>query len=198
MAPSQHTVTQLLAELQGGNRAAANDLFRLVYDELQSIAHWQRRGRSGDNTVNTTALVHEVYLKLVDQTHAQYNSRAHFLAVAAKAARHILFDYAKARRREKRGGDIRKISLEQLQEMIGDVNVKTPEPADVLVVLDEALQRLEQNSERQSRIVECRFFGGMTVEETATALELSPATVKRGWEMARAWLYREMQRELEP
>ena len=192
---SQDTVTRLLDELQRGNRDVLDRLFSVVYEELHGIAHRQRRQWHGDYTLNTTALLHEAYLKLVDQSQAEWESRSHFMAVAAKAMRHILVDYAKQRRAAKRGGDVQKVSLEAMpggEEVI----VLTEERADELIALEEALGRLERVSERQSRIVECRFFGGMTIEETAAALNISPATVKRGWAMAQAWLYREIQQEL--
>jgi RNA polymerase sigma factor (TIGR02999 family) len=183
-------------QLRDGDSAAAVRLFPLVYGELRDRAHRQRRGWQGDYTMNSTALVHEAYLKLVDQTQpAAWNGRAHFLAVAARAMRQILIDYAKSRRRQKRGGDQVKVSFEELEGLLEDGGALTEERADTFLALDEALRRLEMTSGRQGRIVECRFFGGMTIEDTAAALDVSPATVKRGWEMARVWLFRELTRQ---
>ena len=191
--PQQESVTQLLEAVRQGDHDALNALFPLVYDELRAMAHRRRQAWNGDYTLNTTALVHEAYLKLVDQQHAEWTSRAHFFGVAAKAMRHIQINYAKHRQRKKRGGDVPKVSLDELSRLFDQETPLTDDRADALVSLDEALEKLEQVSERQSRIVECRFFAGMTIEETAAALGLSSATVKRGWAMAQAWLHREMQ-----
>jgi RNA polymerase sigma factor (TIGR02999 family) len=191
-----HTVTRLLNEVRDGNEAAMDRLFAAVYDELHDRARAQRRRWKGNNTLNTTALIHEAYLKLVDQDEAEWENRAHFLAVAATAMRHILINYARDQRAQKRGGDQPKFSLEGLRDDLGRVVAVSDERAEALIALDEALRRLEAVSARQSQIVECRFFGGMTIQETATALDVSTATVSRGWAMAKAWLHREMQRDL--
>ena len=190
----QEQVTRLLDEARAGNRHAFDELFPLVYDELRARAHQQRQYWQGDYTLNTTALVHEAYLKLVDQTQGEWENRAHFLAIAAKAMRHVLLDYAKRRRTKKRGGDRQKFSLEAMHEAGKGIVVLTDERADDLLALDEALVRLARVSDRESRIVECRFFGGMTIRETAAVLGVSPATVNRDWAAAQAWLYREMRR----
>jgi RNA polymerase sigma factor (TIGR02999 family) len=169
-----------------------NALFPLVYDELSRLAHGHRRQWDGDLTLNTTALVHEAYLKLAGQSRIPVGDRAHFLAVAAKAMRHILCNYARDRRRQKRGGGRPHLALDPADEH-ADTNLDLPaEQAETLADLDEALSRFERIADRQSRVVECRFFGGMSVEETAEALGTSPATVKRDWTMARAWLNREL------
>lgn len=187
------TVTRLLQAVRAGDRQAMHDLFPLVYDELRDQAHWQRRRWHGNRTVNTTALVHEAYLKLVDQTQVGWQSRAHFLGVASKAMRHILIDYARYHRREKRGGDQANVPLHAVPEVAASVSVEMSlEKAETLIALDEALDRLKTLNERQSNVVECRFFGGMTIPDTAEALGISPATVKRDWGLAQAWLYREM------
>ncbi|MDX1546918.1 MAG: sigma-70 family RNA polymerase sigma factor [Rhodothermales bacterium] len=193
--PAHHEVTQLLHAAQAGDRNAFDRLFPLIYDELRTRARQQRRSWQGDYTLNTTALVHEAYLKLVDHDGAEWESRAHFLAIAARAMRHVLLDYAKRRRTKKRGGEHQKLSLEALQEARGFV-VMTEERAEALLALDEALEQLAQVSERESRIVECRFFGGLTIRETAAVLGISPATVNRDWAAAQAWLYRHMQRSM--
>ncbi|HEX7121533.1 MAG TPA: ECF-type sigma factor [Gemmatimonadaceae bacterium] len=188
---SETTVTRLLGELQRGQREALDQLYPLVYEELKALAHYHRRRWHGDDTLGTTALLHEAYLKLAGQRQLTANSRAHFFAVAAKAMRHILSNYAEARRRKKRGGDRAQVSLEVLEAMPVRLDL-SDDHADMLSALDEALAKLEATNERLSRVVECRFFGGMSIADTAAALEISPATVKRGWLLARAWLYREL------
>lgn len=190
--PPQQTVTRLLASVETGDARALDALFPLVYEELRSLARKQRQRWQGDYTLNSTALVHEAYLKLVDQDGASFKSRGHFMAVASKAMRHILINYAEQQRAQKRGGDVPKVSFEEMREVLGGSIAMTEERAEDFVLLDLALKKLEQQSERQSRIVECRFFGGLTIADTAAALGLSPATVKRGWTMAQAWLHREM------
>jgi RNA polymerase sigma factor (TIGR02999 family) len=192
--PSHATVTGLLRELQVGNRAALGELFPLVYGELRVLAHRQRRRWRGDSTLNTTALIHEAYVKLVDQTRCDVQSRAHFLSIAAKAMRHILCNYARDRRRIKRGGRMQQCTLDDIDALPATLTL-SPDQALILVVLDDALNELERADKRLSEIVECRFFGAMSIEDTAAALGLSPATVKRRWTLARSWLYREMQSE---
>ena len=194
--PQQDSVTQLLDALRGGDRAAFEQLFPLVYAELHQVAGIQRRRWDGDDTLDTTALVHETYLRLVDQTSPQWVNRPHFMAVAATAMRQILIDYAKRKQTAKREGARNSIPLHEIEEVLGgsaDAAVFLPE---ALIALDAALVKLEQHNPRQRRIVECRFFGGMTIEDTAEALALSPATVKRDWALAQAWLYRELQQSL--
>ncbi len=194
---SQHEVTRLLEALDRGETAALDALFPLVYEELRAVAHGQRQRWHGDSTLDTTALVHEAYLKLVDQSRASWESRAHFLATAAKAMRHILINYARDRRTKKRGGDQPKLSLEELGEQLQGVAEFSADNADLLIALDAGLKKLEQVNERQSRIVECRFFGGLTIEETAAALGISTASVSRGWALAQVRLFTDVQRELE-
>ena len=160
-------------------------LLPMVYDELRRIAHRQLRGERGDHTLDTTGLVHEAYLKLSRLDRIEWRDRSHFLVVAAGAMRRILVDYAVARKTEKRGGGRQRVPIEQVLILADD-------RAEELLALDEALQRLAVESERAARIVEWRFFAGMTVEETAEVLEISPATVKREWVLARAWLNREL------
>ena len=193
MSSPQTTVTRLLHALQRGDQAAFDQLFPLVYDKLHDLAHHQRRDWYGDYTLNTTALVHEAYLKLVDQTQVEPTSRAHFMGMAAKAMRHILIDYARRRNAKKRGGDRHKVSFEAVKQALGPEIAMSQERTETLLALDEALDLLAERHERQSRVVECRFFGGMTIAETASALGVSPVTVKRDWAMAQAWLYRHMQ-----
>ena len=173
--------TDLLEELRSGHREALDRITVLVYDELREIAHRHRLARGRDGSLATTALVHEAYLKLVDQSRARWNDRAHFLALAAVAMRHILADRAKARSAEKRGGDRVPVTLDE------DVIASADQPA-ALLQLDDALRRLEQVDARLSRVVECRFFGGMTDDEIAEALGVTARTVQRDWVKARLLL----------
>lgn len=188
----QSSVTQLLDSLRAGDKGAFEQLFPLVYAELHRVAGNQRRRWEGDDTLNTTALVHEAYLRLVDQTAPQWVNRPHFMAVAATAMRQIMLDYAKRKNRAKREGGHRQIPLHEIEEALGGSDDPSAMVPEALIALDEALVRLEQHNTRHRSIVECRFFGGMTIEDTAEALTLSPATVKRDWSMAQAWLYREL------
>ena len=178
-------ISRLLVAWNDGDREALNQLFPIVYRELRRIAHRQLRAERPTHTLSTTALVHEAYLKLVQLDRIQWQNRAQFFAIAARAMRRILIDYALSRKRKKRGGGTVMLPLD-------DVVVMVESQADELVAVDQALQRLEAMDVRQARVVECRVFGGMSVEETAEALGLSPATVKRDWALARAWLNREL------
>ncbi len=194
----EQDVSQLLAASREGKEAARDALFERVYTELRQRAQWERGRWHGDATLNTTALVNEAYLKLVDREHQTWNNRSHFLAVAAKAMRHILINYARDKRAEKRGGDVPKLSLEQLRESLGRDVAMTEKRAEMLLILDEALEHFEEEYPRASRVVEYRFFGGMTIEEAAAAIEVSTATVNRDWSLAQAWLYRMMKQIMEP
>lgn len=178
-------ITALLADWQGGDAGAVDQLLPIVYDELRRIAHRQLRQERSDHTLSTTALVHEAYVKLVDQTRAQFADRAHFFAIAARAMRRILVDYARKRQAAKRGGGQHPVTLDDAVSMTGDRE-------DTLVAVDEALTRLALLDERLSRVVECRFFGGLTEEETATALRVTARTVRRDWVKAKGWLYQEL------
>lgn len=183
--PQGGDVTQLLAELGHGGRDALDRLLPVVYAELQRIAHRQLQGERTDHTMATTDLVHEAYLKLVGLERIEWKNRAQFFAVAAQAMRRVLVDYALSRRAQKRGGERRKVSLDEAMLVV-------EQQADELLALDKALTELEGINQRLGRIVECRYFAGMSIEETAEALGISPATVKRDWTMARAWLHREL------
>jgi RNA polymerase sigma factor (TIGR02999 family) len=193
----EETVRDLLHDLQAGDRTAFDRLFPLVYDDLRREAGRQRRTWEGDDTLNTTALVHEAYLRLAGASAKGWESQAHFRAVAARAMRQILIDHAKRRQAAKRGGGLRRIPFQEIESALAGGGDPSEAEADALIALNEALSRLEAHDERQSRIVECRFFGGMAIDDTATALGISPATVKRGWSMAQAWLYRELARSSE-
>ena len=182
---SQRDVTQVLAQLCRGNAQAASRLLPLVYDELRRLAGQYLRGEADGHTLQPTALVHEAYLRLVNQTAADWQNRAHFFAVAAQAMRHILVDHARGRRAAKRGGDRVKLPLDEARGIF-------LERDEYLLALDEALQKLAALDAQQSRIVELRFFAGLTLEETAEVLGISPKTVQRDWLMARGWLHREV------
>lgn len=175
----------LLKAWRDGDRDALDEVFSIVYEELRELARAQRRRWHGNYTLDTTALVHEAYLKLVDQSQAQWRDRGHFLAVAAKAMRHILVNYAEQRRAAKRGGGAAKVPLD-------DANPVGEEAAEEVLVLHEALERLSALNERQAKVVEARFFAGLPIEATADVLGVSPATVKRDWRLASAWLHREI------
>jgi len=189
---AQTTVTRLLSDLQSGKTGAVDQLFAQVYDILRGLAKNQRARRHGNQTLNTTALVHETYLKLVDQKKAELHSRAHFLNVAAKVMRHILIDYARTKAAEKRGGDQERIDLENIEHMLKSSQPLSIETADELLCLDGALTKLHEISPREANVVECRFFAGMSIPETAAILDVSAMTVKRDWLLALAWLRREM------
>jgi RNA polymerase sigma factor (TIGR02999 family) len=194
---SSPSVGQLLQELKAGNQAAFDELLPLVYDELRELAEHQRRRWQGDDTLDTTALVHEAYLKLADRSAPEWQNRAHFLSVASTAMRQILIDYAKRKCAAKRGGLRPHVPLHDVEAALRQGEPSSELCDEILVALDESLRRLGQWNPRQMRIVECRFFGGMSVEDTAEALGVSPATVKRGWGMAQAWLYRDLKRTME-
>jgi RNA polymerase sigma factor (TIGR02999 family) len=178
-------VTVLLAELTSGSEEAASRLIPLVYHELRRLANLYMRRERGDHTLQPTALVHEAYLKLVNQRSVTWQSKAHFLGVAAQVMRRILTDHARGHLCEKRKGGQQVIPLDEAL-------VFSTEQSQDFLMLDEALDRLEEMDPRQSRIVELRFYGGLTVEETAGVLGVSPKTVKRDWSMAKAWLHGEL------
>jgi RNA polymerase sigma factor (TIGR02999 family) len=185
-AENSQNITRMLKDWSGGDREALDQLLPFVYDELHRQASRYLRRERSDHTLQTTALIHEAYLKLIDQKEVEWQNRAHFFAVAAQAMRRILVDYARTRKREKRGGDDVKLQLDEA------VNVSSGEKSIDLVALDEALTRLSTFDERQARVVELRYFSGMTEEETAEVLGTSPATVRRDWNMAKAWLHSQL------
>lgn len=184
---ARHEITGLLVAWREGDRDALDRLIPLVYDELRRIAHGHLAGERADHTLRTTALVHEAYFKLVDASRVQWRDRAQFFAAAAGAMRRILVDYARRYRADKRGGGRAPLSLDEATAAV-------EERADTLVALDEALTRLAAMDERLSRVVECRYFGGLSDEETAEALGVTSRTVRRDWVKARGWLYEELNR----
>ena len=179
------SVTELLARSRDGNANALDQLIPLVYDELRAIAHRQLQLERGSHTLSTTALVNEAYLRLVDQQRVQWRDRTHFFGVAAHLVRRVLVDYARRRGAKKRDGARDAIPLE-------DALVAVDEQGDMLVALDEALERLSTLDARLARVVELRFFAGLTEGETAEVLDLSPRTVRYDWVKAKGWLYREL------
>ncbi len=191
MQTSPGEITQLRGRAQRGDREAEARLIPLVYGELRRLAaHYMRQERP-DHTLQPTALVHEAYLRLVEQKGVNYQNRAHFFGVAAQLMRRILVDHARNRQAAKRGGVQQRVELE-------DALLATTRKSTDLLALDEALGRLAERDPRQGRIVELRFFGGMTVEETAEILAISPKTVKRDWNVARAWLHAEIGKGVSP
>ena len=185
MDPAQVDVTVLLSQLTQGNQEAAEKLIPLVYEELKRLARAHMRRERSDHTLQTTALVHEAYLKLVRQETAHWQGRSHFFGVAAQLMRQILIDHARGHLREKRGGGKAALPLTEALAF-------SPEHSEELVKLDEALKRLSAIDPRQSKVVELRFFGGLSVEETSEFLGISPKTVKRDWAVAKAWLHAEV------
>lgn len=184
MNVSAQDITQLLIAYGNGDQNALNRILPTIYDELHRLASIYMRSQPSNRTLNTTALVHEAYLKLIDQQEAHWQNRAHFFCVAAKAMRQILVDYARQKKAAKRGAGKPNIALDELAIM-------SENRCDEWIVVDDALQKLEAIDERQGRIVELRYFTGLTIEETAATLGISSATVKREWNLARAWLARE-------
>ncbi len=186
--PSPHELTQLLIDWSKGSQDALEQLCPLVYEELRRLAHrYMSRERPG-HSLQTTAVVHEAYLRLIDQKHVQWQNRAHFFAIAAQMMRRILITHAQSDAYAKRGGGALKVSLDEAA-------ILSKERAGELLTLDEALKSLTAIDPRRSQVVELRFFGGLSNEEIAEVLKISPNTVTRDWNVAKAWLYREMSKE---
>ncbi|HEY7786431.1 MAG TPA: sigma-70 family RNA polymerase sigma factor [Pyrinomonadaceae bacterium] len=186
--PGTENITKLLIDLTNGNSAAVDELLPLIYGELRSLAANYLRRERPDHTLQPTALVHEAYLRLVDQTQVNWQNRAHFFGVAAQMMRRILVDHARAHKANKRGSDYQKVPLDEKID-------KADERSTELIALDDALTELATVDDLKSRIIELRYFGGLTVEETAQVLGVTPVTVNRHWRMAKAWLYGKMQNE---
>ena len=187
MTPSPKEVTQLLLDWSDGNEAALDRLTPLVYEELHRLAHQHMKRERRDHTLQTSALVNEAYLRLIDQRNVHWQNRAHFFSIASRLMRRILVDHARAHTRAKRGGGALRVSLDEAAFV-------SQERASELVALDEALTSLSVIDQRKCQVVELRFFGGMSVEETATALGVSPITIKRDWSTAKAWLHRAIEK----
>lgn len=185
MSQKGHDVTQALIAASDGDSDAANRLWMLAYDELRRIASRQLQGERRDHTLSATALVHEAYFRLVDQTRVSWQGRAHFYGVASQAMRRILVSYARSRMAQKRGGGQHKVTLDA-EIHVGDDRVEE------LIALDDALEKLAQLNERLSKVVECRYFGGLTNEETAEVLDVSVRTIERDWVKAKGWLYSQL------
>lgn len=178
-------VTLILAQVRQGQAGASERLFPLVYDELRRLAAIYLQRERPDHTLQPTALVHEAFLRLVGEDEQRWENRAHFFAVSARAMRRILIDHARGRHAAKRGGQAKRVPLSDEPGVV-------PDRDEYLMALDEALDRLAQLDERQARVVELRFFGGLTIEETAQVMGVSHATIERDWAMAKAWLHREV------
>lgn len=179
-------ITHLLKKWSEGNQEVLDKLMPLVYDELRRQASRYLRRERANHTLQTTALIHEAYLKLIDQNQVEWQNRTHFFAIAAQAMRRILVDYARERNREKRGGAAENLPLEEAAFVVSEgKNVD-------LVALDEALDRLAEFDERQARVVELRYFSGLSIDETAEILGISNVTVRRDWNMAKAWLHQQI------
>jgi RNA polymerase sigma factor (TIGR02999 family) len=188
MTPSSQNITRLLLDWRNGDQSALDRLMPLVYEELRRMAnHYMRNERRG-HTLQTSALVNEAYLRLVDHENIEWQNRAHFFGVAAQAMRRILVDHARTRNYQKRGGGAQQVSLDEAMTLAGD-------RAAELIALDDALRELAKMDERKSRVVELRYFGGLSMEETAEALGVSIPTVTRDWNTAKAWLMREISRK---
>ena len=188
MIDAESRLSQELAPEHASLGPGVDGLFPAVYDELRRIAHHHLQREATGHTLTTTDLVHQAYLALSDQTRAHWSSRAHFMSVAAMAMRRILIDHARGRLSAKRGGNLERVPLDGVSPTI-------TQPPELLVALDEALGRLRALDERQARVVECRFFGGMTENETAEALGIAVRTMRRDWVKARSWLFRELGRD---
>jgi RNA polymerase sigma factor (TIGR02999 family) len=182
---SPATITQLLIRWRNGDKTALDELAPQVYSELRRLAKYYLRQERPGNTLQASDLVHEAYLRLVDEKEIDWQNRAHFFGIAAVRMRHILVEHARSRQAAKRGGGEYRLSLSQADRLVEERDLN-------LLALDDALQRLEAMDPQKSRIVELRYFGGLTIEETAEAMKISPATVKRDWSMARAWLRSEI------
>jgi RNA polymerase sigma factor (TIGR02999 family) len=178
-------VTQLLQQWSHGDDSALAELTPLIYKELKRLAHYQMAGQSADHTLQTTALVNEAYLRLASQTYPNWQSRAHFFAVAARAMRQILVSYARSNRAQKRGGGGARIELDEAA-------ILSPEQSKEIVDLHEALERLGALDSRKARVVELKFFGGLNYDEIAEVLKIAGRTVRRDWEFAKVWLYKEL------
>lgn len=188
VVPSTHDVTQLLQAWSAGNEAALAKLMPLVYEEMHRAARHYMAGERSEHTLQTTALINEVYLRLVDFQQISWQNRAQFFGICAQLMRRILIDFARSRRNQKRGGDVFHLPLDEAL-------IVSSEPRADLIALDDALKALAAVDDRKSRVIELRFFGGLSVQETAEVLKVSPETVMRDWRLAKVWLLRELREE---
>ena len=184
-SPARHQITELLAEWREGNQSALDELYPLVYDELHRLARRYMSRERKDHTLQTTALINEAYVRMVDQKNVNWANRSHFFAISAQIMRRILIDHARRHAYAKRGGGAQQVSLEEVAAI-------APEQGRELVRLDEALKTLAEHDPRRSQVVELRYFGGLNNEEIAGVLHVSENTVTRDWNMARAWLYQQL------
>jgi len=190
-SPARHQITELLAEWREGNQSALDELYPLVYDELHRLARRYMSRERKDHTLQTTALINEAYVRMVDQKNVNWANRSHFFAISAQIMRRILIDHARRNAYAKRGGGAQQISLEEVAALV-------PEQGRELMRLDEALKSLAEQDPRRSQVVELRYFGGLNNEEIAGVLQVSENTVTRDWNMARAWLYQQLSENATP
>lgn len=190
-SPARHQITELLAEWREGNQSALDELYPLVYDELHRLARRYMSRERKHHTLQTTALINEAYVRLVDQKNVKWANRSHFFAISAQIMRRILIDHARRHAYAKRGGGAQQVSLEEVAAI-------TPDQGRELVRLDEALKSLAERDPRRSQVVELRYFGGLNNEEIAGVLNVSENTVTRDWNMARAWLYQQLSENATP
>ena len=190
-SPARHQITELLAEWREGNQSALDELYPLVYDELHRLARRYMSRERKDHTLQTTALINEAYVRMVDQKNVNWANRSHFFAISAQIMRRILIDHARRHRYAKRGGGAQQVSLEEVAAIV-------PDQGRELVRLDEALKTLAERYPRRSQVVELRYFGGLNNEEIAGVLHVSENTVTRDWNMARAWLYQQLTENATP
>ena len=190
-SPARHQITELLAEWREGNQSALDELYPLVYDELHRLARRYMSRERRDHTLQTTALINEAYVRMVDQKNVNWANRSHFFAISAQIMRRILIDHARRNAYAKRGGGAQQVSLEEVAALV-------PEQGRELMRLDEALKSLAEQDPRRSQVVELRYFGGLNNEEIAGVLQVSENTVTRDWNMARAWLYQQLSENATP
>ena len=189
MSQEPQEITQMLLELTDGNEEVVNQILPHIYDELRRLASSYLRRERSNHTLQPTALVHEAYMKLIDQSRVKWQNRAHFFGIAAQVMRRILMDHARKHTAEKRGGDAEVLPIEE------EILIVSHDKSAELVALDDALNQLAEMDERKAKIVELRYFGGLSIEETAEVLGVSVPTVNREWRMAKAWLYSEIARD---
>ena len=190
-SPARHQITELLAKWREGNQSALDELYPLVYDELHRLARRYMSRERKDHTLQTTALINEAYVRMVDQKNVNWANRSHFFAISAQIMRRILIDHARRNAYAKRGGGAQQVSLEEVAALV-------PEQGRELMRLDEALKSLAEQDPRRSQVVELRYFGGLNNEEIAGVLQVSENTVTRDWNMARAWLYQQLSENATP